>query len=169
MEDLKGTSSQYAKMQTGEPYATYKKTQPGILVVRVLNPFSQREEELLLKGIPDKGDLTCYVPLWSDKEARFFEFSNQKALEDGDLIPAQWPKLSEIRKTYNNMTDEELTELVGPNTKFIKLQAVVSKMTTEAAVSRALRMAEQMDRPEKTVQFLRERLSQIQLGAPQQE
>lgn len=156
--------SVYSLMATDNPVAIYKKGHLGKLNVRRLNSFTKEVEDVLLFS-PPSGDMeadTCFVELWSEEEHVFFKRANRKHLESGALIRFTKPRNTEIKQSANNMTDKELEELVVA--PFMKLKKTVEQMTSEPAILRTIQKAEEADRPEKTMQFLRERLSLIQSG-----
>ena len=153
----------YAQMQKGEPYKAFKKTVPVWVEVIILNPFDDKKTETkTLKGDPDKNDIDCYVPLWSEKEYLLFKRANRFHIKNSRLIEAEYPKEGEIEKSSNNLSDEEIQQLiVAP---FMSLKSAVESMTSEAAIYRVIRAAEKAERPEKTMTFLRNRLSVVQSG-----
>jgi hypothetical protein len=157
----------YSQMQSGEPYKTYKKVIPSWVAVTVLNVFNDRPERITLKGDPAVNDIDCYVPLWSDKEYLFFKRQNRNHIADGRLIESTYPKEEDIPQSVNNLTEKETIELV--NGPFMTLKRRIEKMDSEAAVYRVVQIAEQQERPEKTMNFLRESLSRLQLGIKEEE
>lgn len=157
-------SSVYAKMQTKQPYKIYKKTILGLVSVNIIDPFTDLPVDVLLKGNPRvKEDLDCYVELWSERELMYFLRTNRVHLSEGVLVPYNKPIYpTRIEKTFDNLPDEEVAALVVA--PFKKLENAVKKMRTESAIARTLTFAEEANRPEKTMAFLRERLSMIQRG-----
>lgn len=159
--------SVYSQMQTGEPYKTYKKVVPSWVAVTVLNVFNDRPERITLKGNPEENDIDCYVPLWSEKELLFFKRENRDHIKNGRLIEAVYPRDDEIPKSVNNLTEKETIKLVtGP---WKTLENRVKKMDSEAAIYRIVQIAEQQERPEKTMNFLRKSLSRVQSGIIEEE
>lgn len=155
---------QFALMQTDTPVVTYKKTILGKVLVRALNPYNGEPDDLILSGDPEKSELACYLPLWSEKEARFFESANRKHINNGLVTISTYPKSEEIKPSVNNLSDEEIEALVGPETKFMTLQNRVGRITSESTMYRFVRHAERLERPEKTLIFLRDKLSKLQSG-----
>ena len=153
----------YSRMQSGKPLAVYKKKILGKLNVRVLNPFDQKPMHTILQGDPRKKNCPkCFVELWTDKELMYFLRSNRIHLDGGNLIEYTKTLSSKIERTVNNLSDEEIESLV--KAPFLKLKKTVEKMTSIAAVSRVVDTAETAGRPEKTMLYLRERLSLMQSG-----
>ncbi len=163
----KMSMSVYSLMQKGTPYKTYKKTIPAWVSVTVLNVFSDRPEKLTLKGDPKINNIDSYVPLWSEKEFLFFKRTNRNHIDNGRLVESTYPKEESILKSVNNLSEEKIIELV--NGPWMTLKNQVKKMDSEAAVYRIVTIAEQQERPEKTMKFLREALSRIQSGIPEKE
>ncbi len=152
----------FNKMSTGEPYRTYRKTHLARLRVKVLNPFDGTPYEEFLEGNPqDAACQKCYVDLWDEKELMYFKRSNSIHLESGALVEAPRP-VTEVKQSFNNLSDAELKELVEG--KYFGLKAAVEKMTSEEALARTLLLAEECSRPEKTLNFIRERLALLQSG-----
>lgn len=152
-------------MATDSPVAVYRKGKGilGKVEVKVYNSLTSRIETLMLEGNPSDPDCDkCFVELWSDKEVIFFKRANRWHINNGFIVPFSKKRPSRIKKTFNNLTDEELEEIVGK--PFLALKNAVEKMTTETALTRVISVAEEMDKPEKTMNFLRERLSLIQSG-----
>lgn len=154
----------FSQMQKGKPLRTYKKEIMGKLHIVILNPFDlQSIEEVLLEGNPSNtNDKRQFIDLWTEEEIAFFEVKNETALTKGRLVIYNKEIPRTIEKTMDNLPEEELVELV--NSPFIKLKNAVEQMTSEAALQRVLRVADQEDRPEKTMTFLRETLSKLQFG-----
>jgi len=166
---MKGQVKDYSVislMSTDNPVAVYKKGKGiiGKVNVKRLNSFTNQIEDVLLFS-PPNGDTeadSCFIELWSDEEHVFFKRANRKHLEEGLIVEYNKPRSTQIKKSANNLTDEELEKLVVA--PFMKLKKTVEKMTTEAALTRVIKVAEEAERPEKTMQFLRERLSVLQSG-----
>ena len=156
--------SVHALMSADNPVAIYKKGHLGKVNVKRLNSFTHEVENVLLFSPPNgKMDAdTCFIELWSVEEHVFFKRANRLLLEDGAVVAYDKPHSTEFKKSANTMTDTELEELVS--SPFMKLKKVVESMTSEAALLRTIQKAEEAQRPEKTMQFLRERLSLLQSG-----
>lgn len=150
-------------MAVDDPIAVYSKSRGfiGKLNVKVFNSLTGEIEDIIVEGIPGKDD-SCLVEIWSEKEHVFFKRANRYHLNEGHLIPFNKPRSKEIKRTPNNISDEEIEEVV--NKPFMALKALVDRMTTEPALLRVISIAEEAERPEKTMQYLRERLSLIQSG-----
>jgi len=153
-------------MSMDNPIAVYQKAKGhlGKVQIQRLNSFTNNIETILLYSPPDgQPDAdTCFVELWSEEEHIFFKRANRKHLESGAIVLFESKRETEVKKTPNNMPDSELKELVVA--PWLKLKKVVESMTSEAALLRVLQFAEEAERPEKTMLFLRERLSLIQSG-----
>ena len=154
----------YSAMQDGEPLAVYKKSILGKVHVITLNPFTDEAEGVILQGNPGKVDEldTQIIELWTTKSKLFFERMNKKHIDAGRLILIKKDKLPEVPKSPNIITDEEIEELL--NTKFLALKARLDKFTDSAPVFRILNKARELDKSEKIVKHIEERLSQLQLS-----
>ena len=155
-------SKVYAAMQTGKPYKTYKKTILGKASVKILNPFSQKPEEVILQGNPKKNEEGCFVDVWSEMEDVFLKRSNVSHIKRGVLIPfdRESTKLEPDVNKYNVLTDEELYDLLS--NPFFKLQNALNKMTSPAPVYRLLSLAEEEEKSVKIVNAIKGRLAEIQ-------
>ena len=143
----------YAKMQSEQPYKTFKKTIPSIVEVKV---FNDSPENVRLECNPTINDIDCFVPLWSEKEYLFFKRQNREHIEYGRRVESEYPVEEEMPKSPNSYTEEELVELV--NGPFFAMKKAVEAMTSEAALYRVVRVGETEEGPEKTIKFLRESL-----------
>lgn len=152
-------------MAEDEPLAVYRKAKGivGKVEVRVYNSLTQQVETIMLEGNPsDPNCDTCYVEIWSEKEHIFFKRANKWHLQEGYIVPYSKARPKNIPQTANNLPDEEIEETVKK--PFLALKAMVEQMTTEAALLRVINIAEELEKPEKTMSFLRERLALIQSG-----
>lgn len=152
----------YAKMQTDDPLFSYKKTILGIVVIRVLNPFSDIVEEVFLEGNPNKNDSGCFFDVWTEKQNAFFRNANKYHLSNGVVILNERPKQKEKseEEKLNTMTDDEVVSLV--NSKFLKLTNTLNKITSIAQVYRIVMKAEELEKSEKILRVMKARMSELQ-------
>lgn len=152
-------------MAEDKPLAVYRKAKGilGKVEVKVFNSLTQQIEKVMLEGNPsDLNCDTCFVEIWSEKEHIFFKRANKWHLNEGYIVPYTKERPNQIQQTVNNMTDDEMEALVKK--PFLALKAAVDQMTTEAALIRIIKIAEEADKPEKTMAFLKERLALLQSG-----
>jgi hypothetical protein len=157
-------------MQEDNPIAVYRKAKGinGVVEVKVYNSLTDEIEDVQLRGNPNDLDCdTCLVELWSEKEHVFFKRANKWHLNEGYIIPWDKGRPKQIKKSANNMTDDQLAELVRK--PFLALRNKVNEMTTPAALMRVIAAAEEAEKPEKTMQFLREKLSLLQYPKEQED
>lgn len=154
----------YSLMQSDEPLARYKKTILGKVHVTILDEFSQEPTEVILEGNPEKrSDLeTAMVEVWTDRGDAFFKRINKKHFDAGRLIKVEG-KLPKATPSPNVVTDKELDEIL--NMKFLALKAQLDKFTSEAPVFRLLNRARELEKSEKLIKHIEERLSEIQLAS----
>jgi len=155
----------FSKMQTGDPTAVYGKTILGKVEVSVINPFDGTPENVLLHGNPKKNDSNCFVEVWSQMEEVYFERQNAPLFKGGYLIKVKEGKKPPVKDkdkevSYEGITDEYIEELI--TAPFMKFKSELNAIDSEAVVYRILSMAEEMERPEKTMQHIRQRLTEIQ-------
>jgi len=154
----------YSLVEEGKPFKSYIKTILGSIWIRVLNPFTQEIENILLQGNPkDKDKENCIVDVWSSKEDHFFVKVNKIHLDNGFIIEynreKQKEKVSEI-KNINTISEEELEEIV--NSKFFSLQSSLEKMDSIAIVFRMMEKAKELEKSEKIVNVIEARLTELQ-------
>lgn len=153
----------FAQMQAGNPVAAYKKTVPSLVHVKVLNPFDQETpESVIMRGDAKKGEIDAFIALWTEKELLFFKRANRTHINDRTLVEAEYPGQDSQESNSNTFSDEEIEGLV--NSPFLALKNAVEKMTSEASVYAVLETAERLEKSEKILNFLRERISLIQSG-----
>lgn len=151
----------YAAMQDGEPLARYKKAIRGKVHVTVLNPFSDEPEEVVLRGNPDNpNDLPeMLVEIWNPKANMFFRKVNRSHFQAGRLIEID--EVPEPPESPNQVTDEELEEIL--NMRFLAFKAKLDAFTDEAPVFRLLNKARELEKSEKLIGHIENRLSELQL------
>lgn len=152
----------YSAMQEGEPLATYKKVCVGKIAVRVINPYTEEIEDVILEGDPHSPstrfeDIT--ISVWTNKEDSFFKKMNQYHFEKGNLIKVEKEK-KEVQQNFNVLSDEEIEEIL--NKPFFTLKNALPKMTSSAVVLRLLNRAIDLERSEKFTEAIKVRLSEIQ-------
>lgn len=154
----------YSAMQSGEPLAVYRKTILGKVHVVTLNPFTDEAEGVILEGDPAKPDEieTQVIELWTNKSKLFFERMNKKHIAAGRLSLVKKEALPVAPPSPNVISDEEISELL--DSKFLALKARLDKFTDSAPVFRILNKARELDKSEKIVKHIEERLSQLQLA-----
>jgi hypothetical protein len=149
-------------MQTGKPFATYRKTTLGKVFVNVLSSFPPYAKEgLMLVGEPNSE--TAKVNLWSEMEEAFFKRVNSRALETGVVIKVKVEEVAvDAPKTIEQFSDEELVKVLSQH--YTKLQETVSGIKSEAVLQRLLQLAKDNDKSTKTVEALVAKLSALQAG-----
>lgn len=160
--DTNSESAVFSAMQTEKPYKSYRKTILGQVYVKILNPFNTNEPQgLILSGEDNTAD-KAVVQVWSAKEDQFLRTMNKKHFERGYLVLYSEPEVRVIpeEEKFNTLNDKELAKLV--KAKWFTLQAGLNKMTSEAPIYRALKIAEELDKSEKVVNLIKGRLSEVQ-------
>ena len=154
----------FSKMQTGDPVAVYKKEILGKVEVSVVNPFNGVPEPLILEGDPQKNDPRCFAEVWSQMEEVFFERQNKPLFKQGYIVKMKEtvkPKEKEdLAKSYEHFTREYIEELV--TAPWMKLQKELKEIESEPILFRIITIAEELERPEKTMINLRKRLTEVQ-------
>jgi hypothetical protein len=148
----------FSSMQTGKPYASYKKTILGKVFVTVLDPFSHQPVGMLLEGV--KGSPTEIVDIWSEMEEMFFRRTNKKHLDRGMLIKVVRDEPKEVKRTLEQYSDEELKEVI--NMKYLGFQKILSAITSEAVAIRMEQLAQEMEKSEKILNAIRAKVAELQ-------
>lgn len=153
----------YSAMQDGEPLAVYRKGILGKVHVITLNPFTEEAEGIILEGNPTKADEidTQVVELWSTKSQLFFERMNKKHIAAGRLNLVKKAALPKAPPSPNIISDEEIDVLL--NSKFLALRARLDKFTDSAPVFRLVNRARELEKSEKIIKHIEEKISQLQL------
>jgi len=118
---------------------------------------------VILEGNPGKADEieTQIIELWTTKSKLFFERMNKKHIAAGRLNLVKRESLPEIQPSPNIISDEEIDTLL--NSKFLALKARLNKFTDSAPVFRLVNRARELDKSEKIVKHIEEKISQLQL------
>lgn len=148
-------------MNTGTPYATYRKTTPSKVFVQILNPFNLQAQGLILYGDPKKAE-TARIDVWTEMEDQFFKRSNRKHLELGTIIRFERVPVEEV-KTIEQYSDIELREVLSH--KYLPLQKILSEMKSVAVAYRLLEIAKEMEKSDKIIRAIEAKLAELQ--APQ--
>lgn len=151
----------FSAMQAGEPYAAYIKTILAQVYVSILNPFDDNTPiGVILRGDPKKGDIDCIVNVWTEKQDLFLRNTNRSHFEKGVLVRYTRPKTEIKQRPIEEFTDEELLSII--NDKFLVLQKVLNNTESEAVVYRMLSLAQDAEKPVKTINSIEARLAEIQ-------
>lgn len=147
----------FSAMQGGrEPLARYKKTILGKVHVVALNPFSDTPEGVLLEGDADKS----YIELWDAKQLVFFEKMNKNHLDAGRIVKME-KEPEAPPPSPNQLSDDDVDKLLEG--RFLTLKSRLDKFTDTAPVLRLLNRARELEKSEKIIKRLEERISQIEL------
>lgn len=154
----------FSKMQTGEPRAIFKKAILGKVEVWVVNPFNGVPEAVMLEGNPSKNNPKCFVEVWSQMEEVYFERQNKPLFKEGYIVKLEGtekPKEKGVKeRTYEEYTRERIEELV--TAPFMKFKKDLNDIDSEPVLFRILSIAEELERPEKTMVHIRQRLTEVQ-------
>jgi hypothetical protein len=152
----------FSDMQSGSPYATYRKTILGKVNVTILDPFTMKPEMILLEGEP-KTDERASIDIWSEVADLYFrrQMPNKKHFQEGTLIKIT----KEVKVEPHNIeqySDEELKEVL--KYKYIALSKTLNDINTAPVLMRMVDLAKEMDLSEKITKAIETRLSEVQLN-----
>lgn len=151
----------FAAMQEGRPpLARYRKTIVGKVHVTAINPFSEQPEGVILEGDGDKS----YIELYDTKHLVFFERMNKPHIDAGRLAKMEKEPVPEP-PSPNQLTDGEIDKLL--NDKFMTLKSKLNTFTETAPILRILNRARELEKSEKIIKHLEERLAELELEAYQ--
>ena len=146
---------------SGEVKEQYIKACVGRLAIQRIDPFTGREETVILKGDitdpkVDKDEIT--VLLYTDLDAQWFKRANKKLIERGLLVP----DTTKIRESLiiNSISDNEIEKVLSE--PFFSLKAKLDKFTTPTPVDRILRKAKLMNKTVGTINAIEKRLAELQ-------
>ncbi len=151
----------FEAMQNNRPFATYKKTILGRVMLKTLEPIRLIQEDIILSGDPEKNDEKCFYKAWSQSEEKYLRRNNAWHFEKGTIIP--YTKDEEQRDLVNQISDEEIESILRQ--PHFALKNAIDKFTSTVPVMRFLLAAERLNRPMRTIEYIKERLSRME-GAP---
>jgi hypothetical protein len=152
MDDIR----KYSAMQTGTPYKRFQKTILGKVHVVALNPFTDQPEGIILEGSGEES----FVDVWDEKADAFFRRLNAKHFESGRLSEVK-VREDAVVKSVNDFTEDDMDILL--NSKYLVLKSALTHFTSEAPVFRLLNRARELDKSEKIIKRIEERLVELQV------
>lgn len=160
MDNEKTIISQLLAAQGGEPLQVYRKAIRGVVIVKVIDPYTANPAELILQGELDSAspeDLE--VPLYTELEVSYFQRYNRSLIESGSLVLLS--EKTDVTVNFSNaMDDEAMRDVV--NSPYFSLKKTVNNLTSPTALRRLLKMAEEENRPAKTLSLIKLRLEEVQ-------
>jgi hypothetical protein len=158
------TVDTFSKMQSGNPYASYKKVTLGKLFVNILNPWTNAVEGIIVEGDPKANPESCIIDVWSEVEDTYFkkEPRNRKHLESGAIIKYQRPLVQDEVTSLNDISDDDIESLL--RSPFLKFVNRLAKFTSTAPVYRVLEMAREMEKSVKIINAIEARIAEIDQG-----
>jgi hypothetical protein len=150
----------YSAMQTGKPYKTYKKTVLGRVYVSAIDPFSSQPTGIMLYGDPKRGDESCFIDMWNERDDLFFRRQNKTHFDSGYIIETVRAVKEVVEAPIEQATDSQLKDII--NLRFLGLQAKLNKIDSEAVLLRMVDIAREIEKSEKIVNAIEARLSEVQ-------
>lgn len=151
-------------MMEGEPYARYKKTILGKVYVTVLDPYSDEPEGRILQGNPNRPDEldTQIVEVWDARQDSFFRKVNKKHFDAGRVVSIVG-ELPTVSTSPNAISDADLDVLLdGRQTRFLAFLNRLETFTEEAPVYRLLNRARELEKSEKIIKHMEDKLAKLQ-------
>lgn len=151
-------NSRIEALLANEPHKRYIKAIISRVVVKILDPISFAETEVVLSGDPKDKPKSCIVNLWTPMEAVYFERNNESVLKEGLVV--EYGESITPPSSVNAITDAEIERVLGE--KFFTLKNLLETFTSPAPVLRILSKAEELNKPVKTIDAIRGRLAELQ-------
>ncbi len=152
-------------MMEGEPYKRYRKTILGKVYVTAINPFSDEPEGVILEGNPNNpaDESTQTIEMWDERQDLFFRRVNTKHFETGRLEVVG--AAVEPEPSPNALTEEQVDALLdGRKTKWFAFKSRLNDFTDEAPLFRLVNRARELEKSEKVIKHIEERLAEMQLS-----
>lgn len=153
-------TSRIQSLLANEPHKRYIKAVLSRVSVKILDPISLRESEVILSGDPSKEEQSCILDLWTPMELVYFERNNRQILSEGLVI--EYNKSVKPVASVNVISDDEIDAAL--NDRFFTLKNLLDKFTSPAPVARVLAKAQELNKPVKTIDAIKARLSELQVG-----
>lgn len=143
---------------TNKPYKRYIKVTISRVSVKILDPISLRETEVILSGDPQNKPDSAILNVWTPAEDVYLRRNNKNIFNEGLIL--EYNEDIDSALNANSVSDEELREaLTG---KFFAIKALLDKFTSPAPAQRMLAMAEELDRPVRTIDAIKSKLADLQ-------
>lgn len=152
------SNDRLASLLANEPYKRFIKATISRVSVKVLDPISMTATEIILSGDPKKEEVGTILDLWTPIEFTYFERNNRIILEEGLLV--EFSKSIKPVASVNSITDDDIRAALSE--KFFTIKNMLGNFTSPAPVQRILEIAEEMDKPVKTIEAIKARLSDLQ-------
>ncbi len=143
---------------TSKPYKRYIKATLGRVVVKILDPISLKETEIVLSGNPAQKPKSCILDIWTPAEDIYMRRNNSIILNDGLII--EYAEDIDQAPSVNAVSDDEIRAALAG--KYFNMRAMLDKFTSPIPVERMLALATEMDRPVKTIAAITEKLAELQ-------
>ena len=143
----------------GDPLKSYRKAVLGKVFIHIWNSFTESPEGILLSGKPT--DDSAIFDVWTPKELAYFEAKNKRLITTGNIIKyARKKDTVRKEKSVEEYTDVELTAVLKK--KYFSLRSFLDKVESEPVLFRLLNLAEEIEKPAKTVDAIRSKLAEVQ-------
>jgi cell fate (sporulation/competence/biofilm development) regulator YmcA (YheA/YmcA/DUF963 family) len=146
-------------MQSGKPYKTYKKVVLGRVYVSAIDPFTEQPTGILLYGDPRRGDESCFIDMWSERDDLFFRKQNKVHFDSGFIVEVIREVKEVVELPFEQFSDGQLKEVI--NMKYLALQAKLNKTSSEAVLYRMIDLAQEMEKSTKIIGAIEARLSEV--------
>lgn len=145
-------------MQKNEPHSRWQKVQLAKVLLKVIDPLTGLPSEVIIEGDPRIDVEKVVYNCWSEFETAYFERNNRYHILNGTII--RYNKGIEIPTSDNALSDEELIEILDK--KYMALANYLEKADAVTPVKRLLDLANEKDKPIKTIKAIEKRLAELQ-------
>lgn len=155
-----GSANNMYLMVATPPVKKYVKTVPSKIGGVRLDAEGKTVTGFILESKPDTFVYDAEVlEIYSDKEDRFLRQMNRKLFENG-FITEYFSEIPEV-DTKNMFTDDEVTAIASTH-NIQQLQKRIGEITSPISMKRILAAANEIGRPQKTVQLIQRRLEELE-------
>jgi hypothetical protein len=153
----------FEAMQSERPYMIYVKTIRGRVNVNIIDPIELHPTAKILKGEVTGDHINLEdisIKVWTAFEDKYLRMHNREHLEQGVLIP--YDKEIAEPLSVNQISEDEIIRLV--QSPFFVLRKKLLEFTSPVPVRRFLDHANRLNCKVKTINFIKNRLSELEIG-----
>lgn len=145
-------------ISAGDPIARFVKTVDHVITGWRLDP-DNKEVAFILSTPTDVFDYdTAVLEFYSERDLKTFKLRNKYLIEQG--LIKEFKGINEEPDATNLLTDAEIDGIAATRTPQMMAQKL-AELTSILTVQRVLKAAEELGRPTKTLQTIRDRIQEL--------